>query len=195
VSLAGDLAVPRDVGGLVLFAHRGGGSHRSPDHRHLAEHLNEHGLATLLVDLEERAAAPADADVDLCAERLLTALGWLAESRDTRDLGLGLFGSGTGGAVALIAAAECPSTIRAVVTRDARPDLADAWLAHVEAPTLLLVGPSDDEILGFNGLARERIKAACELEIVAGDLPAADHGGLALEQTEARARTWFLRHL
>lgn len=187
VSLPGYLWVPDAARGLVLFVHGSGSSRRSPRNQAVAGSLNESGLATLLFDLLTEEEGRVDDltrelrfDIGLLAERTVGALDWVAERQRTRDLpdvpdlselGVGLFGSSTGAAAALIAAAERPRHVRAVVSRGGRPDLAADWLPKVEAPTLLVVGGYDVPVIGMNERARDAMNAPVRLQIV----PAATH--------------------
>jgi putative phosphoribosyl transferase len=145
--LEGDLRLPRGPRGIVLFAHGSGSSRHSPRNRYVAALLNEAGLATLLLDLLTPAEETIDMrtaqlrfDIGLLGERLIAATDWLTEYPETRHLRLGYFGASTGAAAALVAAAERPGVVGAVVSRGGRPDLARPALAHVRAPTLLIVG-------------------------------------------------------
>jgi putative phosphoribosyl transferase len=197
----GDLVVPDGARGVVLFAHGSGSSRLSPRNRYVAGVLNEAGLATLLVDLLTEAEEEADRatghlrfDVDLLADRLLSALDRLTREAQTRDLPLGLFGASTGAAAALVAAARRPDAVRAVVSRGGRPDLAGDALALVRCPTLLVVGELDDVVVRLNREAMARMSAPAELEIVPGATHLFPEPG-ALERVAALARDWFLRHL
>jgi dienelactone hydrolase len=160
------------------------------------------GLATLLVDLLTAAEEEVDRrtrelrfDVELLAERLLGAIDWLAAEEATKGLALGLFGASTGAAGALVAAARRPETVRAVVSRGGRPDLAGEALPQLRAPTLLIVGGRDDVVLGLNREARGRMaRAEVALEVVPGATHLFEEPG-ALERVAALARAWFRRHL
>ena len=154
VLLEGNLSLPEGARGIVLFAHGSGSSRFSPRNRYVAQLLNQARLATLLVDLlspEEEAVdlrtAQLRFNIGLLAERLVAVTDWLVQQPDTRPLGIGYFGASTGAAAALVAAAERPKIVRAVVSRGGRPDLAGSALAHVEAPTLLIIGGSDPSSL------------------------------------------------
>jgi dienelactone hydrolase len=191
VSLEGELLIPRAARGVVLFAHGSGSSRFSPRNRYVAEVLRGAGLATLLIDLltpdEERVdmrTAHLRFDIGLLAGRLVDATRWLEAQDDTRGLPIGYFGASTGGGAALVAAARMPS-VGAVVSRGGRPDLAGEALPYVLAPTLLIVGGNDSEVLTLNQQAIARMPAATvkQLEIVAG----ATH---TCSRNVARLRKW-----
>jgi dienelactone hydrolase len=197
LELEGTLAIPADATGLVLFAHGSGSSRHSPRNRHVAALLNERGLATLLFDLmtfqEERIDA-LDAtlrfDADILAERLVAATDVLIAQHRTRDLPIGYFGSSTGAAAALIAAARRPQQITAVVSRGGRPDLAIDWLSMVHAPTLLIVGGADSWVLAQNERIAPKIAAAHEVAIIGGATHLFEEPG-ALDEVARLASTWF----
>lgn len=201
VRLTGDLAVPAHPWGVVLFAHGSGSSRHSPRNRYVAEVLNEAGLATLLLDLLTPAEESVDErtahlrfDIALLAERLVAAADWLQAQEETSDLPFGSFGASTGAAAALILAAERPEAVRAVVSRGGRPDLAEAALARVRAPTLLLVGELDEQVIELNRQAMARMEAETKLEIVPGATHLFPEPG-ALEEVAELARDWLVRHL
>src|SRR5262245_34580512 len=159
--LGGHLTVPPGARGAVLFAHGSGSGRFSPRNQFVAEHLNEAGLATLLIDLLEESEAADRAnvfDIDLLAERLYAAAAWLELQPETETLKLGLFGASTGAAAALTMAARYPSAVAAVVSRGGRPDLAAAHFPNVVAPTLLIVGGADDGVLELNQQAYAQLK-------------------------------------
>ena len=194
--LEGTLVAPEEARGIVLFAHGTGSSRFSPRNRFVAEQLNAAGLATLLIDLltaeeeqAERLTGHLRFDIDLLAERLLAAT-----DAEESGLPLGYFGASTGAAAALVAAAERPERVRAVVSRGGRPDLAGEALRRVRAPTLLIVGGDDRQVLELNRLALARLEAEAELEIVPGATHLFEEPG-ALEQVAQLARAWFERHL
>jgi len=195
--LGGHLAIPADAPGVVLFAHGSGSSRRSPRNRFVARQLQQAGLATLLMDLlEEDEAEDRDKvfDVELLAARLAAASRWLAADPRTRALALGLFGASTGAAAALIAAAEDPARVSAVVSRGGRPDLAAAWLSRVRAPTLLIVGERDVPVRDWNEAALRRIAAPKELAIVPRATHLFEEPG-TLEEAAGHACRWFARYL
>ena len=197
LNLTGDLRLPEQPVGLVIFAHGSGSSRLSPRNREVAEALNESGLATLLFDLltEEEAIDRAKVfDIDLLAERLVTATRWAQQDHGTSELSLGYFGASTGAAAALCAAAELGGGIGAVVSRGGRPDLAAHKLADVRAPTLLIVGGADWQVLGLNEQAGKMLRCEHELTVV----PGATHlfeEPRALERVADLASHWFLAHL
>lgn len=201
VTLAGDLTVPTDPGGIVIFAHGSGSSRRSPRNRAVAAALQQVGMATLLMDLlteeEERSDARSGAfrfDVGLLARRLVGAARWVGDQSLTAELPIGYFGASTGGGAALVAAAEHPQTIGAVVSRGGRPDLAGDALRRVAAATLLIVGGRDEVVLDLNRQALERITVEKRLEVVPGATHLFEEPG-ALERVAAAAADWFLHHL
>lgn len=201
VSLCGDLTLPASAPGLVLFAHGSGSSRLSPRNRAVAAHLVEAGFGTLLLDLlsadeerREQAGAVLRFDVELLGRRLVAVLDWLAVRPSTAGLPVGLFGASTGAAAALIAAVERPDAVRAVVSRGGRPDLAGAVLGAVRAPTLLIVGGDDLEVLELNRRALAALKAPAELSIVPGATHLFEEPG-TLERVAELAAWWFKEHL
>ncbi|HEY4427037.1 MAG TPA: dienelactone hydrolase family protein [Solirubrobacteraceae bacterium] len=196
VSLGGELRIPERPRGVVAFAHGSGSSRFSPRNRSVAEALEDAGYATLLFDLltpsEERDRANVF-DIPLLASRLLTASAWLRERPDLAVLGLAYFGASTGAAAALEAAARLGERVRAVVSRGGRPDLARN-LGAVRAPTLLIVGGADEQVLELNRQAQRRLGAPSELAIVPGATHLFSEPG-ALEQVSRLAIDWFDRHL
>ncbi len=197
LSLTGDLRLPGDPVGLVIFAHGSGSSRLSPRNRQVAESLNEVGLATVLFDLltEEEAADRAKVfDIDLLAERLVVATRWAREEDELSDLPLGYFGASTGAAAALCAAAEIGSAIGAVVSRGGRPDLASHRLAEVEAPTLLIVGGADWQVLELNEQAARLLRCEHEVAVVPGATHLFEEPG-TLERVAELAGAWFTSRL
>lgn len=193
----GELIVPSGARGLVLFAHGSGLSDRSPRNRQVATSLGWAGLATLLFDLlDEREARRRELvfDVELLAMRLVAVTRWARSEPALERLGVGYFGAFTGAAAALLAAADQGAEIRAVVSRGGRPDLAAGRLAEVRAPTLLIVGGADREVLELNRRAAAALRCPHELAVVerAGHL--FEEPG-ALEQVAHLASEWFARHL
>jgi putative phosphoribosyl transferase len=183
--------------GLVLFAHGSGSSRFSPRNTYVAEQLRQAGLATLLFDLLTESESQNRAnvfDIDLLAARLRQATEFVIEYPATRDLPIAYFGASTGAAAALVAAAQLGKRIGAVVSRGGRPDMAGAALARVAAPTLLIVGGADPEVLALNQAARRSLRCACDLMVVPGATHLFEEPG-TLEQVVALARDWFLRHL
>jgi putative phosphoribosyl transferase len=202
VTLEGNLNLLAGVRGIVLFAHGSGSSRHSPRNRHVARLLNEAKLATLLIDLltaEEEAidlqTAQLRFDIGLLAERLVGATDWLTQYPDTRALRIGCFGSSTGAAAALVAAAERKQHVGAVVSRGGRPDLAgSAVLARVDAPTLLIVGGYDIPVIELNREAFARLRCEKQLMIVPRATHLFEEPG-ALDEVARLAGAWFERHL
>lgn len=198
VTLSGDLVLPSAARGLVLFAHGSGSSRLSPRNRYVAGVLNEDGLATLLFDLltpAEDTDRAARFDIPLLARRLVAACAWVRSQRELNGLPIGLFGASTGAAAALIAAAELGESVRAVVSRGGRPDLAPPEaLARVRAPTLLIVGEWDREVLALNRGAARHLRCEHDLVIVPGATHLFEEPG-TLEQAAVAARDWFVRYL
>jgi len=199
--LHGDLAVPLNPKGLVVFAHGSGSSRHSPRNRSVAQVLQQHGLATLLIDLlteQEEAVDERTAhlrfDINLLAVRLVAIIDWLKRQSDTASLPIGLFGASTGGGAALVAAAAQPQDIAAVVSRGGRPDLAGAALAGVTTPTLLIVGGRDTPVIEMNREAMARTHCEVVLEIVPGATHLFEESG-ALDHVAALAADWFERCL
>jgi putative phosphoribosyl transferase len=201
VELEGDLSSPDNARGVVLFAHGSGSGRHSPRNRYVARVLQRAGLATLLIDLLTPDEESVDLrtghlrfDIGLLAERLAGATEWLIDNPDTRDLRIGYFGASTGAGAALVAAAERPREVGAIVSRGGRPDLAGDALSHVEAPTLLIVGGDDVPVIAMNEEALGRLRAEKKLEIVAGATHLFEEPG-ALEQVARLAAGWFGRYL
>jgi putative phosphoribosyl transferase len=195
--LTGDLAVPLTAEQLVIFAHGSGSSRLSPRNRRVAQGLRDGGIATLLLDLlteDEARDRRAVFDIDLLADRLEATLAWTRMDPRTHHLRLGLFGASTGAAAALVAAARCPDLVGSVVSRGGRPDLARTWLPIVKAPTLLIVGGDDVEVLRLNREALTRLHCPCALEVVPGAGHLFEEPG-ALDHVMVRARDWFARSL
>jgi putative phosphoribosyl transferase len=191
--VTGDLVVPRDAAGAVVFAHGSGSSRHSPRNRAVAEYLNRRGFATLLMDLltPTEEGGPLRFDIPLLAGRLGAAVDRLAGEH---DLPIGLFGASTGAAAALVAAADRTDRVAAVVSRGGRPDLAGDALRRVTAPTLLIVGGHDEQVLELNRLARDAMKAPCQVEVVPRATHLFEEPG-ALERVAERAAAWFQEHL
>jgi dienelactone hydrolase len=199
-TLAGDLTMPEDAGAVVLFAHGSGSSRRSPRNRQVALVLNDAGFGTLLLDLLSEEEEPVDLrteglrfDIDLLARRVVVATDWLTAQPETAALPLGYFGASTGAAAALVAAAERPDEVGAIVSRGGRPDLAAEALTRVRAPTLLIVGGEDSAVIPLNRDALGELRVEKALEIVPGATHLFEEPG-ALEQVAELARDWFARH-
>jgi putative phosphoribosyl transferase len=200
VMLEGELDRPRGTSGIVLFAHGSGSSRHSPRNRKVAKHLQWAGLGTLLLDLltadEERLdlrSRELRFDIGLLARRLVGAIDWLT-ARFGGELRLGLFGASTGAAAALVAAAERPEGVAVVVSRGGRPDLAGPALAQMRAPTLLIVGGADTQVLALNRQAIGRLSGPNRLEVVPGASHLFEEPG-ALDQVARLATGWFVDHL
>jgi putative phosphoribosyl transferase len=201
VTLRGLLGVPKDARGVVLFAHGSGSGRLSSRNNFVARSLQDAGLATLLIDLlnedEERSDASTGHlrfDIAFLAKRLEAATVWLADSADTRSLNIGYFGASTGAAAALVAAAELPQQVDAVVSRGGRPDLAGEHLARVKAPTLLIVGSRDVPVIPLNEDAFAQLRCAKKLEIVPGASHLFEESG-TLEIVSRLAASWFTKYL
>jgi putative phosphoribosyl transferase len=201
VTLEGELVVPEHATGVVLFAHGSGSSRHSSRNRLVAGELQAAGLATLLIDLltpEEEAIDQHTAhlrfDIPLLAERLVAGTRWLGKEPSTHALLVGYFGASTGAGAALVAAAAEPERVGAVVSRGGRPDLAGNALPLVRAPTLLIVGGRDLQVLELNRAAMARMQAETRLEIVPGASHLFEEPG-TLEVVARLARDWFLRYL
>lgn len=199
-ALQGDLELPADPQGIVLFAHGSGSSRFSPRNQQVARALERRGQATLLIDLltprEERIderTAEYRFDLDMLAARLVNIIDWLGARQDTRLLPIGLFGASTGGGAALMAAAERPAQIAAVVSRGGRPDLAGPALPRVKAPTLLIVGGLDTPVIEMNREAMSQMVAPVRLEIVRGATHLFVEPG-TLDRVAELAGNWFAEH-
>jgi len=194
---AGELLVPPAAQGIVLFAHGSGSSRLSPRNTFVAQSLNGRRLATLLFDLlteaEDRDYARRF-DIALLTRRLVAVTDWVTQQAALRSLAIGCFGASTGAAAALQTAALRPQQVRAVVSRGGRPDLADAMLPVVRAPTLLIVGGEDHEVILLNRQAHARLSCIKALEIVPGATHLFEEPG-TLEQVAELAGDWFARHL
>jgi len=201
VRLDGTLSVPTAASGIILFAHGSGSSRHSPRNRFVGDLLNEGGLATLLIDLltadeqeVDMQTAQLRFDIPFLAKRLVAITEWTARQTEVKGLPIGQFGASTGAGAALMAAAEIPRLVRAVVSRGGRPDLAGRALAHVTAPTLLIVGGADPVVLELNRKAVAQMHCETQLQIVAG----AGHlfeEPRALQQVAELARDWFVEKL
>jgi pimeloyl-ACP methyl ester carboxylesterase len=202
VTLLGDLQLPANPTGLVIFAHGSGSSRKSPRNRQVASLLNKKGLATLLVDLLTPGEEAVDVvtreyrfNINMLAERLVDISKWLQTNAQTKNLPMGYFGASTGAAAALIAAADLPNLVKAVVSRGGRPDLAGERLRKVKAPTLLLVGSLDEEVITLNHEALFLIGSDVkQLEIIAGATHLFEEPG-TLRQVSEEAADWFLKYL
>lgn len=195
--LPGELIVPGDAGGVVVFAHGSGSSRRSPRNVAVAKRLNVAGLATLLFDLLTPAEAADRAlvfDIELLASRLEAAIVAVRVADEVRALPLGLFGASTGAAAALVASTFDGANVGAIVSRGGRPDLAGNVLQRVAAPVLLIVGSNDPDVLDLNRGAAERIRAETRVEVVSGATHLFEEPG-ALDIVAELATSWFVRNL
>ncbi len=201
VVLDGDLAVPADARGIVLFAHGSGSSRFSPRNRYVAGALRERGLGTLLMDLLTSSEEAMDErtahlrfDIEMLGRRLADAAAWVAAGTATRGMPIAYFGASTGAAAALLAAARAPDGIGAIVSRGGRPDLAGSALAQVHAPTLLVVGGADTSVIEMNREAFGQLRCPKEMAIVPGASHLFEEPG-ALEEVARLAGEWFARWL
>ena len=201
VVLEGTLVIPKAAEGIVVFAHGSGSSRFSPRNRFVAEKLQANGLATLLMDLLTQAEETVDQvtrefrfDIDRLSERLVDATRWIKRNEDTKAFNIGYFGSSTGAAAALIAAATMPKDVGAVVSRGGRTDLAESYLSKVDAPTLLIVGSFDTLVIGINRETMKQLKTEKKLEIVSGASHLFEEPG-TLETVAGYAVEWFKKHL
>ena len=193
----GSLMLPPERLGLVAFAHGSGSGRFSPRNQFVAQAMREVGLGTLLIDLLEEDEANDRRkvfDIELLADRLEAAAQWLGQDSETRDLRLGYFGASTGAGAALVAAARQPAQIAAVVSRGGRPDLARHALVSVTAPTLLVVGGRDLEVIELNRQALSMLRCPKELVIIPGATHLFPEPG-ALEEVARLAQNWFLQYL
>jgi dienelactone hydrolase len=201
VVVEGDLIVPSGARGVVLFAHGSGSSRFSPRNKYVAKIFNAQKIATLLFDLLTDEEDQSDQEtgeyrfnINLLAERLIGATEWLKKDPQTKNCSFGYFGASTGAAAALIAAAKLPTDIAAVVSRGGRPDLAANYLSRVKAPTLLLVGGWDTEVIELNRQAMEQMSAEKSLVIISEATHLFEEPG-KLEEVAKLSTNWFLRYL
>lgn len=197
VVMEGELAIPKKAQGIVVFAHGSGSSRHSPRNKFVAKVLREEGFGTLLFDLlteGEDVVYETRFNIDLLTDRLKIATLWLKEQLNVENLPIGYFGASTGAAAALWAAADFGPEISAVVSRGGRPDLAMEVLDKVKAPTLLIVGGHDEEVIELNKQALRQIKTEKKLEIVDGATHLFEEPG-ALEEVASLAAQWFKKYL
>jgi len=201
VFLKGDICIPNDSHGLVLFVHGSGSSRSSPRNRYVAEELNKKGIATLLFDLLTQDEEIIDEqtshlrfDIELLTRRLIETTRWVQKDSKLGKLNIGYFGASTGAAAALVAAAEQPNLVKAVVSRGGRPDLAGSKLDKVKCPTLLIVGGCDGTVIEMNKDAFSRLKSEKKLLIISDATHLFEEKG-KLEEVAVRACNWFLKHL
>jgi putative phosphoribosyl transferase len=201
IAIYGDLQLPAEARGLVIFVHGSGSSRFSARNRYVADQLNNHGMGTLLLDLLTKREQEIDEqtmqfrfDIPMLARRSTLAARWAMIQADLGQLPIGLFGASTGAASALITAATLKDRIAAVVSRGGRPDLAEGALEKVEAPTLLIVGGEDPAVLDLNQRATRRMHCLKRLHVVPGATHLFEEPG-ALEQVATIAAEWFVEHL
>lgn len=201
VVLTGELMVPENATGIVLFAHGSGSSRHSPRNQYVARVIRDSGTGTFLFDLLTRDEEAIDNytrelrfDITLLARRLVDATKWLAREAETRNLRPGYFGASTGGGAALVAAAALGEQIGAVVSRGGRPDLAGKALSYVKSPTLLIVGGLDGPVIKMNQEAYIQLSCVKELKIIPGATHLFEEAG-KLEEAANLASKWFLKHL
>lgn len=201
VGIVGDLTVPASSQGVIIFAHGSGSSRFSTRNQFVARLLQEANLSTLLLDLLTPEEEKVDLrtrhlrfDIELLANRLIQATTWVSGNDIIRDIPIGYFGASTGAAAALIAAAQLPESVRAVVSRGGRPDLAGTFLPKVKAPTLLIVGGEDGPVITLNKRALNDLRGTKQLEIVPGATHLFEEPG-ALEAVARLAVGWFGQHL
>ncbi|MFB2918760.1 dienelactone hydrolase family protein [Aerosakkonema funiforme] len=201
IDLEGNLSVPEGARAIVLFAHGSGSSRHSPRNRSVAQQLNQAGFATLLFDLLTADEEQTDKqkrllrfNINFLAERLIDATEWVAQNPDTHKLKIAYFGASTGAGAALVAAAELPEAIGAVVSRSGRPDMAESSLPKVQAPTLLIVGGNDTQVIEMNERALPQLQVEKKLEIVPGATHLFEEAG-ALEQVVRLAHDWLVQYL
>ena len=197
VRLDGHLGVPLSPLGMVVFAHGSGSGRFSPRNNFVARYLQHGRVATLLIDLltpDEAEDRRKVFDIDLLADRVLVAKAWLEQDARTKGLGMGYFGASTGAGAALQAAARDPSSIQAVVSRGGRPDLAEAYLPSVTAPTMLIIGGDDEPVIEMNRAAYRLLSCPKRLVIVPGASHLFEEPG-TLEQVAEHALAWFQQHV
>lgn len=197
INLEGNLIIPKSAKGLIIFAHGSGSSRLSPRNNYVAKMLQEANFATLLFDLlteEEDADYANRFDIPLLAKRLEAVTNWIMQHPQTQNLSIGYFGASTGSAAALIAAANLGEKIKAVVSRGGRPDLANKFLSQVTAPTLLIVGGEDFDVIELNQAASKLITATKKISIVPGATHLFEEPG-TLEQVAKLATEWFKKYL
>ena len=199
--LEATMAIPQGATGIVVFAHGSGSGRHSPRNRYVADALVQAGFGTLLLDLltdteerYDRETGDLRFDVDRLAKRLVVAIDWLSEDQRARGLRVGTYGASTGAAAALIAAAERPHRVTAVVSRGGRPDLAKEALERVNLPTLLIVGERDSQVLDLNTQAAQRMATPATIEVVARAGHLFEEEG-ALERVAELAVDWFSEYL
>lgn len=198
-TLFGELSLPEDAIGLVVFAHGSGSSRFSPRNQAVADVINSRSCGTLLIDLLTQEEEGRDMrtrehrfDIEMLSERLTEVVDWVHRQSWGSGLKLGYFGSSTGGGAALMASAKRPDNIHAVVSRGGRPDLAKDYLPQVKAPTLLIVGQRDPQVIQLNETAKAAMTASCELQIIPNATHLFEESG-ALEAVAHQAADWFVK--
>ena len=201
ITLEGNLSLPQHPRGVVLFAHGSGSSRHSPRNQFVAKVLHEAGFATLLIDLltareeeQDRLTGHLRFDINLLSQRVVGATNWLTMNPSTTNLKIGYFGASTGAAAALVAAAQLPHAVGAVVSRGGRPDLASSYLTAVQAPTLLIVGSKDTQVIELNRMALSLLRCEKHMEIIPGASHLFEEPG-TLELVAQLASQWFNRYL
>lgn len=201
VTLNGFLSIPDDVQGIILFVHGSGSSRHSPRNQYVAEVLNEGGFATLLFDLLTEVEESIDIrtrsyrfDINLLTNRVISVIDWLREQAVTKELSVGLFGASTGAAAALAAAATHKAAVDAVVSRGGRPDLASDILSQVDAPTLLIVGGKDKQVIEYNQQAMSQLDTIKELKIIPDASHLFEEPG-KLQAVAKLAQDWFNEYI
>jgi len=201
ITLEGSLSLPEHPRGVVLFAHGSGSSRHSPRNQFVAQLLHEAGFATLLIDLltmqeeeQDRYTGRFRFDIELLSRRVVGATDWLTANPTTAHLKIGYFGASTGAAAALVAAAARPTAVGAVVSRGGRPDLAGSHLTAVQAPTLLIVGSKDTQVIELNRMALSLLRSEKHIEIIPGASHLFEEPG-TLERVAQLASQWFTRYL
>jgi putative phosphoribosyl transferase len=199
--LFGNFVIPQGAKGLILFVHGSGSSRLSPRNQHVAQILNEAGFATLLFDLLTEKEEQIDAltaqyhfDIGLLTQKLIHVTDWVSQNPQMKKLSIGYFGASTGAAAALLAAGNRPESIKAIVSRGGRPDLADPGLEKVHAPTLLIVGGNDYPVIDMNEYAYQRLTCPKKLVIVPGATHLFEEPG-KLEEVAHLSSEWFKEHL
>jgi pimeloyl-ACP methyl ester carboxylesterase len=200
-TIHGDLEIPTNSSGIVVFAHGSGSSRHSRRNKFVADFLNRGGLATLLIDLLTRSEEAVDAqtghlrfNIPFLSDRLVRVIDWVREHPETVQLAIGCFGASTGAAAALVAAASRPEIVKAIVSRGGRPDLAGKALAHVSTPALLIVGGNDRVVVQLTYQAAHMLRAPYRIEIIPGAGHLFEEPGM-LEKVARLASEWFQKHL
>jgi len=200
-AINGNLTTPQGANAVVVFAHGSGSGRFSPRNQYVAKVFNQAGIATLLIDLLTPEEEEIDVvtteyrfNIELLAQRLVTATQWLKQDLKTSAMTFGFFGASTGAAAALIGAAKLPDIVKAVVSRGGRPDLAGNFLEQVESPTLFLVGGLDEVVLDLNRQAMAQMSAETRLVVVEGATHLFEEQG-KLEEVAKLSSDWFVRHL